>query len=179
MLVVEICSSFQSPKLSTMGQCCSNLVIALAKEDAENHLHALHHKIRYAYVYFVGFLTTHYFTSLNRIADDRQLTCSLKLSCFYHFGTDNIENTVLCCFVGVCCSGNVFTEPLHRYGLYNPVLLLLRLLPSNGHFQSPLSNRSLRHRFIVCPFPYQSESAQPELTQTSSDCRVSNRQTFW
>jgi hypothetical protein len=43
------------------------------------------------------------------------------------------------CFVGVRCRGNVFTEPLHRNGLYNPVVLLLpkcmlRALSSNGRY---------------------------------------------
>jgi hypothetical protein len=36
------------------------------------------------------------------------------------------------CYVHVRFRGNVFTEPLIGNGLYNPVVILLRALPSNG-----------------------------------------------
>jgi hypothetical protein len=41
MLEVVICSSLQSPKLTRVVQLCSKVVIVLARESAEVHLHAL------------------------------------------------------------------------------------------------------------------------------------------
>jgi hypothetical protein len=41
MLEVGICSSLQSPKLTTMVQCCSNEVTVLAREDVDVYLHAV------------------------------------------------------------------------------------------------------------------------------------------
>jgi hypothetical protein len=37
-----ICSSLWSPKLTTVVQWCSNLMIVMAREDAELHFHAIH-----------------------------------------------------------------------------------------------------------------------------------------
>jgi hypothetical protein len=41
MLEVGICSSLYFPKLTEMVQWCSDVVIVLAREDVEVHLHAL------------------------------------------------------------------------------------------------------------------------------------------
>jgi hypothetical protein len=40
MLEMGMCSSFWSPKQTRVVQCCSNLMIVLAVEDVEVHVHA-------------------------------------------------------------------------------------------------------------------------------------------
>jgi hypothetical protein len=54
--------------------------------------------------------------------------------------------------VGVHYRGNVFTEPLLRNWLHNPVSLLLRALQGPLFIDSLLSNRCTRHNINCCKF---------------------------
>jgi hypothetical protein len=89
-----------------------------------------------------GHLTPTSWSSLHRLSTDNwtlSLTNQVLHISSLNWTADNYiqhaprrKHHSSCC-VGVCCHRNVYTEPLLRNRLHNPIVLLLQALPSSCH----------------------------------------------